>query len=227
MREENENEELTEQQKEREYRSNYLFYCFLALLLLAVIGFRVYWNKNVGGVVVDGNSMCQTLYSGEKLLMLRKTSGMERGDIIVVDVQHYDEIKAENAGKPESAQVQYLIKRLIAVEGDKVKCEDGQVYLWEAGTSGYVPLDEPYAYYVNAEKKAEYDFGEYVVGEGEIFFLGDNRCNSLDSRFNESGSHLNRLYKASDVWGIVPEWAVENQAILEKIFFGFNGCGKK
>lgn len=224
MREENENEELTEQQKEREYRSNYFFYCFLSLLLLAVIGFRVYWNKNVGGVVVDGNSMCQTLYSGEKLLMLRKTSGMERGDIIVVDVQHYEEIKAENAGKPESAQVQYLIKRLIAVEGDRVKCEDGQVYLWEAGTSGYVPLDEPYAYY--AKDKTEYDFGEYVVGEGEIFFLGDNRMNSLDSRFNENGSHLNRLYKASDVWGIVPDWAIENQAVLEKIFFGFNGCGK-
>ena len=218
----NENEELIEIQKEKEYRSNYFFYCFLALLFLAVIGFRVYWNKNVAGVIVDGSSMCQTLYSGEKLLTLRDTSKLERGDIIVVNVKDYDEIKAENAGKPEGDKLEYLIKRLIAIEGDKVKCIDGQVYLWKVGESGYKLLDEPYAYY--SRNKADYDFGEYEVKEGEIFFLGDNRMNSMDSRYNENGSHLDRLYKQTDVWGVVPEWAIEHQAVLEKIFFGLSSC---
>ena len=56
---------------------------------------------------------------------------------------------------------------------------------------------------------------------GEIFFLGDNRLNSCDSRYQEyGGSHLkDKLYKATDVYGVVPEWALEHQEILAKIFF--------
>ena len=55
-------------------------------------------------------------------------------------------------------------------------------------------------YYSN---KAAYDFAEYTVGKDEIFFLGDNRCNSLDSRYQEGFSALSdRLYKEEDVFAI-------------------------
>ena len=189
-------------------------YIFIAFVVFFALFFRVWWTSNYGGVVVDGSSMYKTLVNGEKLLMryVEDGEGIERGDVIVVYVGDYEECSNISGG--------YLIKRLIAIEGDKVKCKDGQISICYAGTTEYVPLDEPYAYYSNS---AIYDFQgqEYVVGEGEIFFLGDNRNNSCDSRYKEfGGSHLNgQLYKATDVYGIVPEWAIENSEKLEKIFF--------
>ena len=187
---------------------------FVLIVMFFALTFRVWWTGTFGGVVVDGSSMYQTLDNGEKLLMryVDDGEGIERGDVIVVYVGDYEECKGVTGG--------YLIKRLIAIEGDKVKCTDGQIYICYAGTTEYVALDEPYAYYTS---KNTYDFQdqEYVVGEGEIFFLGDNRNNSCDSRYKEfSGSHLKgKLYKATDVYGIVPEWAMDYSNILGKIFF--------
>ncbi len=198
--------------KERE--EGYWLYIVLALMLFLALFFRFWWTNNYGGVVVDGSSMYKTLVDGEKLLMryVEDGEGIERGDVIVVDVGDYEECDGIEGG--------FLIKRLIAIEGDKVKCTDGQISICYAGTSEYVPLDEPYAYYSNPNV---YDFQdqEYEVGEGEIFFLGDNRNNSCDSRYKEwGGSHLKgKLYKATDVYGVVPEWAIKYSETLEKIFF--------
>ena len=198
-------------------KSGYGFYIFLAVFVVLVFGLRIWWTNSFGGVQVDGDSMNQTLQDGESLLMryVKDGQGLERGDVIVVSVGDYAEFANSN--------VEYVIKRLIAIEGDKVKCTDGQVSICYAGTQEYVPLNEPYAYYdgIVGLDKYDYDFAEYVVGEGEIFFLGDNRLNSCDSRYQErGGSHLTgKLYKATDVYGVVPEWAMEHREILAGIFF--------
>lgn len=191
-----------------------VLYWIVVILAFAVLLFSVYWTARFDGVVVSGNSMRNTLYDGEQLLM-RKTDGSdaERGDVIVVYVGDYAEF---NEGNSTGEKTLYLIKRLIAIEGDCVRCTDGTLEIRYAGTDVWETLDEPYAYYTD---KAAYDFAEYTVGEGEVFFLGDNRNNSMDSRYQENYSRLDRLYKRSDIYGIVPEWAIEQQSVLEKIFF--------
>ena len=185
-------------------RSTTIFYCVLALIVAAALGFRIYWTNRFGGVYVDGNSMYPTLHSGDELLM-KYGGDAERGDVIVVDVRSYGD-------EYDFGNTQFLIKRLIAVEGDAVYCEDGEVYIRYAGTTEFVPLDEPYI-----PDGEIYSFGPYEVGTDEIFFLGDNRLNSKDSRYKEGLSHLDCLYKESDIYGIVPEWAIKYKEILKYI----------
>ena len=185
-------------------RSTTIFYCVLALIVAAALGFRIYWTNTFGGVYVDGNSMYPTLHSGDELLM-KYGGDAERGDVIVVDVRSYGD-------EYDFGNTQFLIKRLIAVEGDTVYCEDGEVYIRYAGTEEFVPLDEPYI-----PDGEIYSFGPYEVGTEEIFFLGDNRLNSKDSRYKEGLSHLDCLYKESDIYGIVPEWAIKYKEILKYI----------
>lgn len=192
--------------------SGYLTYAILVvfILFLSLIG---WWTSSFGGVVIDGSSMNQTLHDGEKLLMrYAKGNGAKRGDVIVIYVGEYEECK--------EVKGQYLIKRLIATEGDKVRCDNGQIEIQYAGESEWKKLNEPYAYYANYRQ--DYDFEEYEVGEGEIFFLGDNRSghgSSLDSRYKEGLSHLDKLYKVKDIYGVVPNWAIKYQDLFSKIFF--------
>ena len=207
--------------KERD--SSFRFLLVILVLVLAMFSFRVYFTHSFGGVVVSGSSMSQTLFSGEELLMRRVNENYEakRGDVIVVYVYDYPAFKNEPVS--ENRKTRYLIKRLIAVEGDMVRCKDGQVEICYAGTDKFVYLDEPYAYYGTGDRnKKAYDFDVYKVGEGEVFFLGDNRSHdgsSIDSRYREGQSRISGLYKKSDIYGVVPEWAMRYQKVLSWIFF--------
>lgn len=209
----------------KERRQNAWFFLVLALFVWFIVGVRAYFESVYTGVEVSGPSMEQTLYGGNPALkipgdkLLVKRTGWwheaDYGDVIVVSVEGYDEWQGRRdaSGQP----ITLIIKRLIAKEGDKVKCVDGVVYLQKAGETKYTALREDYAYY--SSNKAYYDFGVYEVGAGEIFFLGDNRFESQDSRYAEGQSQLGYLYKESDIIGTVPKWAIEHKKTLEKIFF--------
>jgi signal peptidase I len=70
-----------------------------------------------------------------------------------------------------------LIKRVIAVGGDTVRC----------CTSGHmtvngVPLDEPYLYPSDLGTPSQTDFGPIKVPAGKLWVMGDHRSVSEDSR---------------------------------------------
>ena len=120
-------------------------------------------------VIVDGESMNDTLYSGERLLIEKVTryyGGLERFDIVVFD--------------PENESGALYIKRIIGLPGETVRIEDGVIYI-----NGEV-LEEDYGREVILDAGRAWE--TITLGEDEYFVMGDNRNDSLDSRFEEVGN---------------------------------------
>jgi signal peptidase I len=69
------------------------------------------------------------------------------------------------------ASARDFVKRVVGLPGDEILIEGGQVFV------NGEPLDEPYVVYDDQS-----DFGPVTVPEDRLFFLGDNRPNSSDSR---------------------------------------------
>jgi len=81
----------------------------------------------------------------------------ERGDVLV--------FVPINNSKPD------LIKRVIGIAGDKVELRQGTLYINDQ------PINEPYIRQAPGQ-----NYGPVIVGENQLFVMGDNRGNSSDSR---------------------------------------------
>ena len=161
------------------------------VILLFSIAFRT--------CTVDGSSMNNTLLDGEVLLVSDLFYTPEREDVIVF--HNNDGSLGNNLNKP-------LVKRVIGVEGDVVTVDhtnnvititdkDGETFTLNGE---YVFLDP---------NRGDPFFGEqqYVVPEGKLFVMGDNRRNSLDSRYSSVGF-------------------VDERSVLGKVFFRITPLSK-
>ena len=128
---------------------------FVIFLLVYMLLFRV--------VVVDGGSMNNTLFHGDRLILLSSTvyRDPKPGDIVVASLKDF------NNGK-------CIVKRVIAVEGQVIEIKDNKVFVDGIETS------EPYA--IGSTFAPSYLEGPVTVAPGYVFVMGDNRENSTDSR---------------------------------------------
>lgn len=113
--------------------------------------------------IVHDISMEPTLTEGDRLLVEKvsyRFDWLKRGDIIIFK-------------SPEDDRL--LIKRLIALEGDKVEVRDGKVYV--NGEISLIGLpEEP-----ETPDGLLPEYTNMTVPEGMAYVLGDNRPYSLDS----------------------------------------------
>ncbi len=113
---------------------------------------------------IPSASMEPTIMTGDRLIGNRlayTNSDPERGDIVIF-------LYPDN-------EKELFIKRVIGLPGETVTVKQGKVYI----NNSDIPLDES-AYIVTTPLG---DFGPFKVPEGAYFMMGDNRNNSMDSRY--------------------------------------------
>lgn len=146
----------------------------LQTLILAVVLY-VLIDSVMARVRVDNISMQPTLQPGEFILVNKveyKFGKVQRGDIIVF---HYPLNPTED-----------YIKRVIGIPGDTVTISHSKVMV------NNMTLTEPY---ISASPQYS---GTWLVPEGKVFVLGDNRNQSSDSHN----------------WGFVPDENIVGKALV-------------
>ena len=128
---------------------------------------------------VYGDSMYPTLSSGD-VIFTQKVSTyfktFKRGDIVILDGTDMEGYNSK----------EYLVKRIVALPGETIKIEDGNVYIKPANSADFFLLQEKYlpegtrtSLMDDGIKKG---YNEMTLGPDEYYCLGDNRPVSNDSR---------------------------------------------
>lgn len=135
---------------------------------MAALAFAVVWFFGYR-VRMTGQSMETGISDGDYLLLNRTAylvHGPRRGDIIAF----------YPSGNPNANPT---IKRVMGLPGDRLKVEDGYLYIngeEYKGTPDYKGIDDPGVL-----------ASEITLGDDEYFVIGDNISASEDSRFTTIG----------------------------------------
>ena len=179
---------------ERAERS--VFREYFEAILIAAIFLRFTNVFVVQTFYIPSGSMENTLLIGDHLFVNRFVYGpaatelerkllplrpVERGDIVIF--------------RSKTDKGMDIVKRAIGVPGDTIQVDGGNLYL-----NGKDVADESYAIHKRPDPPfAPRDwFGPVTVPERRYFFMGDNRDESLDSRF----------------WGFLPAHLVKGRALF-------------
>ncbi len=179
----NEND-FTDDKKDSTSASKFSSIAFelLEMLVQPVFFLAIISSFFLRAVNVDGNSMLNTLHDGDRLTVLKCGYTPVDGDIVII--------------APYNSLSDPIIKRVIATEGQSLKIDFSTGTVIVNGKK----INEPYI------KEKRFCFGNAdlpeVIPQGYCFVMGDNRNDSLDSRFQEVG--------------LVP-----NDKVIGKAFFRF------
>lgn len=165
----------------------------IAVVIIFCLVFRI--------ATISGDSMKNTLIHNDKVIITNLGYKPKQGDIVVISRN------AENSLEAQNLSNEPIIKRVIAVGGQTVDIDFQRGIVYVDG----VALEEDYILAPTVDR-GDVQFPLYIP-EGSIFVLGDNRPESLDSRYSQIG-----------VGGIIDERYVLGHAVFR--IFPFDKIGR-
>ncbi len=178
---------------------------YLEALLIAIIFATFARTYVVQAFKIPTGSMEQNLQVGDHILVNKFVYGGQFGEVEKFllpgrSVRRGDVVVFKFPDDP----TRDFIKRCAGLAGDEIEIVDKVLHVngEPVGEAGYTfHTDErtyPNSVFLARDYRDRDNFGPFVVPEGHLFFLGDNRDNSNDSRF----------------WGPVPESYVKGRAFV-------------
>ena len=174
-----------EEEKEPETLEG-MIYCWAQALITAVVSVVLLFTFAVRLIGVSGPSMQDTLYTGDRLLVLNAAyCDFKAGDVVVIN-----DYNAELSDT--------LVKRIIAVGGQTVDIDFSTGTVYVDGQE----LDEPYI------KEPTYTTDgtafPLTLAEDEVLVMGDNRNHSTDSRSPKLGPVKRGYLQGKAVFLLMP-----------------------
>ncbi|HNY51223.1 MAG TPA: signal peptidase I [Smithella sp.] len=181
--------------KVKEYAESIIIAILIALFIRTFIicAYKIPSRSMVPTLLVGDHILVSKFIYGVKIPLLRRTiipvSEPKRGEIVVF-------IYPNDRSKD-------FIKRVIGVAGDKIEIRNKKIFINDQ------PFQDSYGIFSDSlilpkSMQPRDNFGPVTVPEKSIFVMGDNRDESLDSRF----------------WGFVNLKDVEGKAFI--IYWSWN-----
>ncbi len=136
---------------------------FVLLIVFVVLPIRYFVAQPF---IVSGASMDPTFTDGQYIIVDQlsyKFNNPTRGDVVIF----------RYAGDTSK----FFIKRIIGLPGETVKIVSNEIFIKKVGANEFEKLDEQ-----NITKDFSFT-AEWTLLPDELFVMGDNRKNSLDSRY--------------------------------------------
>ena len=177
-------------------------YDWARCLVSAVAGVVLLFVLVLRLIGVSGGSMQNTLYTGDRLLMVNSIfCNFEQGDIVVIN--------AYNAQLDDT-----IIKRIIAVGGQTIDIDFSTGIVFVDGEA----LEEDYV------KELTFTTGgtqfPLTLAEDEVFVMGDNRNASTDSRSTLLGA-VKKDYIQGEAFFLLIPGKTEGTDKMDWSRFGF------
>lgn len=159
---------------------------FISLFIALLVRFTIIEPRFIPSL-----SMYPTFEVGDQLAVEKVTKRLKpfyRNEVVVFNPPQTFRDIVENQYGGTSKGKEALIKRVVAVEGDRVEVKGGKLYINGEGQDEEKFIAE----------LAEYKFGPVLVPPGNVLVLGDNRNHSLDGH----------------IWGFLPKENIIGRAVF-------------